>query len=201
MGKELEFKLAVPDERTLEAIMNDAEVQRLSDGAWQTFSMKTTYFDTAARAFSRSRWTLRQRMENGTGVVCLKTPTGEAHTRGEWQVEANAVDPDAVERLLRAGAPGQLLALYGDGALEAVCGAEFRRRCVLLHLPDGSVAELAGDVGFLTGKTERQPFAELELELKSGAPDETAALAAALCARYGLHEQRASKHARALRLK
>ena len=28
-----------------------------------------------------------------------------------------------------------------------------------------------------------------------------AALAAALCARYGLHEQRASKHARALRLK
>ena len=96
MGKELEFKLAVPDERTLEAVLNDAKVQRLSDGAWQTFSMKTTYFDTKARAFSRSRWTLRQRMENGTGMVCLKTPTGEAHTRGEWQVEANAVDPDAV---------------------------------------------------------------------------------------------------------
>lgn len=201
MGKELEFKLAVPDERTLEAVLNDAEVRRLSDGVWQTFSMKTTYFDTPARAFSRSRWTLRQRMENGTGVVCLKTPTGEAHTRGEWQVEAYAVDPDAVERLLRAGAPKQLLALYGDGTLEAVCGAEFRRRCVLLHFVDGSVAELAGDVGLLTGKTERQPFAEVELELKSGAPDETAAFAAALCARYGLHEQRASKHARALQLK
>ena len=33
MGKELEFKLAVPDERTLEAVLNDAKVQRLSDGA------------------------------------------------------------------------------------------------------------------------------------------------------------------------
>ena len=157
MGKELEFKLAVPDERTLEAVLNDAKVQRLSDGAWQTFSMKTTYFDTTARAFSRSRWTLRQRMENGTGVVCLKTPTGEAHTRGEWQVEANAVDPDAVERLLRAGAPGQLLALYGDGALEAVCGAEFRRRCVLLHLPAGSVAELAAWKGDLLLGVDANP--------------------------------------------
>ncbi len=201
MGKELEYKLAVSDAEALDAILSDAEVWQLADGGWHEISMKTTYYDTPSRAFSRCRWTLRRRMENHESIITLKTPTSEAHTRGEWQTKGETMDLGAAERLLLAGAPKKLLLLLRDGALESVCGAEFTRRCVLLRFPDGSAAELAGDVGFLTGKTERLPFTELELELKSGKPDAMRALAAALCLRYALREQPASKHARAAALR
>lgn len=201
MGKELEYKLLVPDAACLRQIMQDAEIAVMAEGPWREMPMKTTYYDSPDRRFGARHWTLRRRLEGEVSVVCVKTPHKEAHTRGEWQVCTDRPDEAAVEALLQAGAPRELLLLYGAGDVSPVCGAEFIRNCVMLCLPDGSRAELALDSGVLFGPTERLPFTELELELYEGEPAQMTALTDALCRRYGLCGQPRSKFARARALK
>lgn len=201
MGKELEYKLLVPHETALRQILNDADIADLTDGAWREMPMKTTYYDSPDRRFCTRHWTLRRRMEGETSVVCVKTPHKASHTRGEWQVCADRLDDAAIEALLLAGAPQELLLLYGAGDVFPVCGAEFTRNCVMLRFSDGSRAELAGDCGILHGQTERLAFTELELELYEGEPTQMLALVGLLCERYGLSEQPKSKFARARSLK
>ena len=128
-------------------------------------------------------------------------PQPEPFARGEWEVEARAVDDAAIEWLLDFGAPRQLLQLYGEAPLRPVCGARFLRRSVMLRLADGSRAELACDCGVLHGKTEELPFAEVELESKEGAPDAAKALADRLAKQYNLRWEPLSKFARANALK
>lgn len=197
MGKELEYKLFVPGEAQLAQILADGEIAALAEDGWHETPMRTTYYDGADHRFSRRDWTFRRRMEGAKSVVCLKTPTASSHLRGEWQVLSDAADAEAVELLVQAGAPEELRALYAAGTVVPVCGAEFLRRSVILRFPDGSRAELAGDSGFLHGRTEQLAFTELELELYEGEPAQMLALVRRLCERYGLRELRASKYARA----
>ena len=81
-----------------------------------------------------------------------------------------------------------------------VCGAEFVRRAVTLPV-DGSVAELALDLGRLFRQDRQAPLCEVELELYKGAPEEMLQLVRYLCDTYGLKEQPRSKVARARSLK
>ena len=64
MGKELEFKLAVPSHALLETILFDKEIANVRQGNYQLFDMATIYYDTADRALSARKWTLRLRQEN-----------------------------------------------------------------------------------------------------------------------------------------
>lgn len=177
MGKELEFKLAAANDAVLDCLLGDPETAARMEGPIVCTPMETTYFDTETNAFRTNHWTLRRRQEGSRSVVCVKTPQPEPFARGEWEVEARAVDDAAIEWLLDFGAPRQLLQLYGEAPLRPVCGARFLRRSVMLRLADGSRAELACDCGVLHGKTEELPFAEVELESKEGAPDAAKALA------------------------
>lgn len=201
MGKELEFKLLLPDEQTLFRIVEDTLIASLASGAWQLTQMKTTYFDTPERLFFAQHVTLRQRFEGEKSIVCVKTPLKESHARGEWQIEAALIDASAIERLVALGAPTELVLLYGEGNIAPVCGAEFLRRHVMLTFCDGSQAELACDQGFLHGASERLSFTELELELYKGEKDEMLKLVRHLCETYSLREQPLSKYARARSLK
>lgn len=197
MGRELEIKLAVDGEATLEKILADDTIAALIDGPWQVRLMKTTYYDSPDRRFSSHFWTLRHRMEGESSVVCVKAPTEDPRVRGEWQISAAEISEESIEALLKSGAPMELLYLYGAGDVQPVCGAEFIRKSVMLRFSDGSRAELAGDHGILYGKTQQLPFTELEIELYEGAPIEMEALAALLQTRYGLKPQCKSKFARA----
>lgn len=197
MGRELEIKLAVDGEATLEKILADDTIAALIDGPWQVRLMKTTYYDSPDRRFSSHFWTLRHRMEGESSVVCVKAPTEDPRVRGEWQISAAEISEESIEALLKSGAPMELLYLYGAGDVQPVCGAEFIRKSVMLRFSDGSRAELAGDHGILYGKTQQPPFTELEIELYEGAPIEMEALAALLQTRYGLKPQCKSKFARA----
>ena len=201
MGKELEYKLYVANETALHEILADEEIAVLSEGEWHETPMKTTYYDSTDRRFAARHWTFRHRMEGLKNVVTVKTPHKDAHTRGEWQVAAPAVNEAAVEALMLEGAPKELLFLYGAGDVVPVCGAEFLRRSIMLRFADGSRAELAGDCGILHGETEKLRFTELELELYEGEPTEMLRLVRTLCDRYGLHELVLSKFARASALK
>lgn len=201
MGKELEYKLAVPEERSAEAILKDAILRALPSDGWQERHMQTTYYDSPDCRFSGQLWTLRHRMEGTESIVCVKTPTEDFHTRGEWQIKADCLNDDAITQLILAGAPKQLLMLYGLGDVFPICGADFMRKSTMLTFSDGSKAEFSFDRGRLFGKTEEMHFTEIELELYEGAPNEMLSFVEYLSKSYGLAEQRKSKFARARALK
>lgn len=200
MAIELEYKLHIDDAEQLEQVMTCTELVSLRVSEWKEFRMQTSYFDAPDGRFAARHWTLRRRMENDESIICLKTPLPEQNARGEWQLAAQTLDLSVVERLLQAGAPQELLWMYGDGTLSTVCGAEFVRRSAMLEFPDGSRAEVSGDVGRLFGPTQSLPFCELELEMYAGEPTLTLELVHTLCRKFGLHMEPKSKVARAREL-
>lgn len=199
MGKELEWKLAVPDAATLDAVLAWEELRELLRETPRQYHMQTTYFDDSARSLFSRRITLRRRLENETVVFCVKAPLpepAEAALRGEWEVCCQTL-AEALPLLAAQGAP----ALLDCATLHPICGADFRRRAALLRFADGSACELALDCGTLSGPTETAPLCELELEMKVGAPDATLALLRRLAARFALSPEKHSKSVRARSLR
>jgi len=198
MGLELEFKLAVPQPMLLDKILSDPLVAQVRQDDFCLLDMATTYYDTPDQALRQRHWTLRLRQENDLLIATLKTP-GHGHARGEWSCEAPSIEA-ALEPLLAQGAPAELAELVSGQSLAMACAARFSRRAADLVFADGTVCELAGDVGELWGGQERSPLCELELELKSGSEETVSAFAEALMARFGLQEEPRSKFARAAAL-
>ncbi len=198
MGVELEYKLAVPSEALLEQIIFDPLVAQVRQAPFQLLSMATIYYDTPDRRLKTLRWTLRLRQENETLVATLKTPA-QGHARGEWACLAANIR-EAVPTLLEQGAPLELADILEDQPLEPVCAARFTRRAAALTFADGTVCELAGDVGLLAGGGREEPLCEVELELKQGDQETVRAFAQELMERFGLKEEPLSKFARAAAL-
>ena len=175
------------------------EILEKVQGTHQDFveiSMETTYYDTPDRDLKCLRWTLRRRLENGRSVCSLKTP-GDFIRRGEWEVEAPCLE-GAIGDLLALGAP-EALGTYAAKGLSPVCGAKFTRRAALLTLPEGTV-ELALDQGVFLGDCKEQPFAEIEVELKSGSEEAALAFGAQLAREYALTPETKGKVERAMAL-
>ena len=165
-------------------------------GEFTFISMETTYYDTANLALRSRKWTLRQRLQNGRAVCTVKTPLPDG-SRGEWEVENSDLFA-GVSQLCSMGAPGEILDYVNQG-VASFCGARFTRLAKTIALPGGS-AELALDEGVLLGGGQELPFAEVEVELKSGEDSVAREFAAALSAEFSLIEQPKSKLARAMAL-
>ena len=198
MGMELEFKLAVPQPMLLEKILSDPIVAQVQQDGFRLLNMATVYYDTPDGRLRQRHWTLRLRQENDRQVATLKTP-GQGRARGEWSCEAISIET-ALEPLLEQGAPAELAQLLAGQPLNMSCAARFSRRAADLVFSDGTVCELAGDLGELLGGQERIPLCEVELELKSGSEKTVAAFAEELMERFGLQEEPRSKFARAAAL-
>ena len=189
MGLELEVKYrATPAQQ--EAMRQAFPVQ------WNMLEMETTYYDTPGNTLSGRRFTLRRRLENGISMCALKTP-GDGFGRGEWEVEANSI-MEGVMQLCQAGADWELMRCASGGLVE-VCGARFTRLAKTLEVPGGTV-ELALDEGILLGRGKELPFAEVEVELKSGTDEAAVAFAKALAEEFNLTEEPRSKFVRAMTL-
>ena len=188
MGREFELKFA--------ATQSDHEMLRQRFGNLSPITMETTYYDTPAGDIRRLRWTLRCRAENGISICALKTP-GEGFGHGEWEVYGNRIE-DAIDELIRKGAPQQLAEFAAAGLLP-VCGARFTRLAGLVDAPACTV-ELALDEGYLLGGGKEQPLCEIEVELKEGSEEAAAAFAMSLAQEYGLRPETRSKIARAMAL-
>ena len=197
MATELEYKLQLSTPDQMDQILSSGIITDLLQKPLRELPMETTYYDNSHGHFSHLRWTLRQRIEGSESVICLKTPTGQAHSRNEWQVSASCLDENAILALIEAGAPKELLYYYSISPVKPICGARFLRRCSMMVFSDGSVAELAADRGEVFGPKGTLPILELELELYHGKPDKMVRLAKALCDTYGLKEQPKSKFSRA----
>ena len=188
MGREFELKY----EATPEIIASIHE----KFGEFAPISMETTYFDTEDLALRKRKWTLRRRLENGSAVCTVKTPLPDG-SRGEWEAE----NPDlaaGIRQLCAMGAPEELLDYVNQG-VAPFCAARFTRLAKTIQLPVGSV-ELALDQGVLLGGGRELPFAEVEVELKSGQDCVANTFAAALAEEFMLREQPKSKLARAMAL-
>ena len=165
-------------------------------GEFTPISMETTYYDTEDLSLRKRKWTLRQRLENGRAVCTVKTPLPDG-SRGEWEVENSDLAAGAA-RLCAMGAPGEILNCVNQG-VAPFCGARFTRLAKTIDLPGGAV-ELALDQGVLLGGGREQPFAEVEVELKSGSDAVAEDFAGALAREFGLKPQPKSKLARAMAL-
>ena len=189
MGMEIELKY-----RASEAQL--AALEGAFPGSFRTVRMHTRYYDTPDRAFSRQKLTLRCRLENGSPVCTLKTPAGPL-ARGEFELPGSDMEAAAVELCKLAGL-SRLLPLP-EGGLEEVCGARFTRKALELHFPEFT-AELALDLGVLTGGGRELSLSEAELELKSGSQEALLAFGQQLESRFGLIPENKSKFRRALDL-
>ena len=200
MGKELEYKLAVPSETLLEEILFDKTVAEVRQGNYRLLDMATVYYDTPSEALSKLQWTLRLRQENNELIATVKTPAGEDHARGEWSCPAYSIEA-AIEPLVKQGAPRELLALTDKEPLAPLCLARFTRRAADLHFADGTVCELAGDIGELLAGENSEPLCEVEVELKQGDGETAKAFAEELMERFSLVEEPKSKFVRARELR
>lgn len=189
MGKEFELKY-----RADAAILK--EIQKMY-GDFTTISMETTYYDTFDLKLAFHHWTLRKRMENGKSVCTFKSPAGDG-SRNEWEVECDSILP-AIMQLCRNGAPWELMRCSAGG-VQPFCGAKFTRLARELTLEDGTKVELALDEGILTGGSHRQPFAEVEVELKAGSRERAVAFAEHLAAEFALTSEPEPKVVRAQKL-
>lgn len=187
MGQELELKYRATPE-TLAAI------RAAFPGEYTEFHMETTYFDTPENPLSARRWTLRCRRENEAFVCTLKTPTADPGIRGEWETECDDILSAIPVLAAESGLP-ELIALTSGGVVPT-CGARFTRLALPVELESG-MAELALDSGKLINGEKELPFAELELELKSGNPEELKALAQAIAHKFSLEYEKKSKFVRA----
>lgn len=188
MGREFERKYRA-DSGIIAAI-------RASFGDFSEIRMETVYYDTLDAALSRRRWMLRRRYENGISVCTLKTPLPDG-SRGEWEISCDDIRLAAME-LCKLGAPEDLLTLTEGGLTEA-CAARFTRLAKRLTLERCTV-ELALDEGALMGGGKTLPFAEVEVELKSGEEAAATAFAETLARKFGLTPEPKSKAQRAMEL-
>ena len=185
MGLEFELKYAATPELldVIQAAYSDEYV---------TIPMTTSYYDTPDGAVSTRRWTLRHRREGEYHVCTLKTPAGES--RNEWETNCDAIEK-AIPELVRQSGLEELAQLTETG-LVLSCGAEFTRLAAAMTIGQ-TVVELALDRGVLKNGTRVLPFAEMEVELKSGSEDDARRFAETLAERFSLKPQPKSKFARA----
>ena len=124
------------------------------------------------------------------------TPAGGLG-RHEWELEADSIQT-AIPGLCKLSDLEELSALTAGGVVP-VCGARFTRLACPVDL-GVATAELALDEGILFGGGRELPFAEVEVELKSGVETAVFGWAQALAARFGLKPEPKSKFRRALTL-
>lgn len=184
MGREFELKYRATPE-TLERIQAEY-------GGFSATEMETIYYDTPEGALSRRRWTLRSRRENDRQVCTVKTllPDG---SRGEWEVQSDGLP---VQALVAMGAP-EALAEDAKSGFVPVANVRFRRLATRICW-NSALLELALDRGEFLAPGRALPFAEVEVELKSGADDAAVEFGRKLSETYGLVPEPESKFRRAL---
>ena len=194
---EIEAKFSLRSPEMGDAILASALVTEVARGDGEELSMESTYYRDTAGLLDEEGYTLRYRMENGSGVCCLKwdhATEGAVKTRHELECGGTDIRT-GIAGLLLVGAPQSFADAVQDAELEVAARVCFTRRTRRLEL-SGSWAELAIDVGAF-GTEGQEPFYELELEWKFGPKEPYYAFLETLQQEFDLIPQTESKYARA----
>lgn len=171
-------------------------------GRTSVLRLQASYFDTADRRLAADGLSLRLRKEGRRWVQALKGRGDSALQRSEHEVALAGAAQPAIDPARHAGTPAgeQLAALLGDGALLVeTFRTDVRRRQRSSRSREGTV-ELAFDVGHISAGEARLPIAELEIELKRGAPAAVLEIARRWIERHALVLELRSKAERGDRL-
>lgn len=173
---EIELKLALPstDPQSLEPLL--ARLPLLARRKATHERLHNTYYDTPDDTLNAQRSALRlRRVGSETHPVWLQTLKmgGSADSalsqRGEWEV---AVPGDALQPDMLQATPWQQLDPDGTlfQSLTARFTTDFTRTRWTVRNRDGSVIEVALDLGHIVVGDHHTSICELELELKAGQP-------------------------------
>lgn len=176
MSREIELKLEVdPDDLPL--VRQD---RFFAAAESRTVHQVTVYYDTPGTLLKKHGLTLRVRSVDGKFIQTVKPATDSVGlvSREELETEIHSEKPD-VGRL--AGHPiHSLLARHKRSSLEAVVHADVTRTSWLIDRHGASI-QVDLDHGAITGGEHCEEFAELEFELRDGAPTSLIVAARNLC--------------------
>jgi len=174
--QEIELKLSLPlaDPKLLSQQLSRVPVLLRRKPSHQ--SLHNIYYDTPDQQLRQQRAVLRLRRVGGEAAPrWLQTfKTGASDTsalsqRGEWE---SPVDGAALSRQALPATPWS--DIDADGRLFAALApcfvTAFERTLWLVRRRDGSVVEVALDLGQIEANGQTTPLCELELELKAGQP-------------------------------
>lgn len=176
LSQEIELKLWLPNPDPSALTRRLARTSVLARRKSSQQSLHNIYFDTPDQQLRQQQTALRLRcIDHATGPQWLQTlKTGDSTSsalsrRGEWEtpVAGARLERDALDATPWPD-------LDPDGRLFASlvpCFATiFQRTLWWVRRRDGSVVEVALDIGYMEADGRRAPICELELELKSGQP-------------------------------
>lgn len=199
---ELELKLRLLDPTAWGSVLSAPILADLQAPATQLERLEAKYFDTHDQALQKAGVAYRIRMENDRWVATVKaggTSAGGLHERREWNIVVTEPEPN-MEYFRDTEAWPLLQDILGEGSLTALFSTAFDRRKVEIATTDGSLIELAVDIGLIIAGERQEPIAEVELELKSGSSAAVLALGAELARSVPLTVEPRSKYFRGLQL-
>ncbi len=190
MTIETELKLHITPEH-LQKLKRHPFVRSLSSGRARTLKLYSIYYDTAELELRQHAMALRLRRVGKQWLQTLKgggQVSAGLHQRNEWEmpVPSEQLDFEA----LKAGG-GELPRGVRD-RLQPVFVTDFTRNVRLLEF-GGAEIELCMDSGEIRAGQSSCPISELELELKSGSPQQLFRLALALIDIVPLEVEHTSK--------
>ncbi|MDB5546090.1 MAG: inorganic triphosphatase, partial [Hyphomicrobiales bacterium] len=170
---EVELKFALPPEAV--AALESHPILQNAASTKET-PLAATYFDTPAQDLRRALVSCRIRNEAERRLQTIKSATGDATTRHEWETETRRDTPDLTDAPL----PGALRKAVAGTPLEPMFYVNVERRSWLVT-QGGSLIEAAFDRGWILAGERSEAVCEFELELKQGDARDLFALARSLC--------------------
>ncbi|MGC7590002.1 inorganic triphosphatase [Bisgaard Taxon 46] len=169
MTNEIELKLSVsPD---FVGFLSQ-EMTNFSVLSHQKQFLGNTYYDTKDQFFANKKMGLRVRKENDLYTLTLKTDgkvQGGLHIRPEYNVELTDAKPDLNLLVEKFGLDlGDISAL----ALEPIFSTDFERQSWLVECGNGTVIEVAFDLGDILAGEKTEKICEVEFELKTGSTED-----------------------------
>jgi inorganic triphosphatase YgiF len=172
MPREVELKLELAPEA----------MSRLQKAAWfrkfmpagQQAQLDSVYFDTATSKLRRHGVSLRVRHCDGLHLQTIKTVAASALERKEWERRIRGQKPDL--ELARKTALEPLLGKKLKRKLKPVFETKVERTSIPVRR-HGSKIEISLDKGQIKAGPRAKAISEIELELKSGAPEALARFA------------------------
>ena len=165
MADEIELKLAIAPERAAELRKLEL-LRRLSEKRGSTRQLSTVYFDTPDQALSKRGIALRIRSAGRRKLQTIKLPAeGPGGLQVLHEIETPvAGDLPEFEKISDL----RLRRLFADTVIAESLGPMFVTDIKRTTWPlrfDGSLVELALDLGEIRAGTARMPISEVELEL------------------------------------